>query len=493
MEEGVLSLLCPCVRGWSRCWGHPESFRVPCLEHRPRHVTGQLPLTRSRTLAGRSPPPSTASSPAAQSVTSRGATKHRQEPPQPADSCWCCSSVTHSHHVLSARAALGREYHSHSTRLVVIGSGCHSNRQFILGTSSSPPLVMESASLQEQGGQQLGLAPLGHRQTPGGHPAARPRWVHPEAAISLSLVRWRHWCRPRHGDALRASPQAALGKEAAGKGSKGDVAAGTTIPSVSLTLHRTGRHRLVGGARSSRGRCSLVWGGNAAPAGAWAWEQLSCPAGGPSAPAAAASPARRGTQGAPRGWQEPPALTHERPSLATSLSFLKAALFEKLFIKTLQAVKGDPRAFSKLTAHSFLEKGVKNKQISKRKKAGSLLTACGGFATGQLGERKVGEGGFGQVPPAPAPLSPAPAAHRCGFPWKPQCGPEVPNGASPAPAPAAEGASTLATTAPEKPSPRKATERNAQRALGTARPGTRGAASPQTPWLEHRAPSEAWH
>lgn len=54
---------------------------------------------------------------------------------------------------------------------------------------------------------------------------------------------------------------------------------------------------------------------------------------------------------------------------------------------------------------------------------------------GQVGERKVQEGGFGQVPPAPAPLSPAPAAHHCGFPWKPQCGPEVPSRASSAPAP----------------------------------------------------------
>lgn len=41
--------------------------------------------------------------------------------------------------------------------------------------------------------------------------------------------------------------------------------------------------------------------------------------------------------------------------------------------------------------------------------------------------REGARGGFGQVPPAPAPLSPAPAAHRCGFPWKPRLGPVVPD------------------------------------------------------------------
>lgn len=154
----------------------------------------------------------------------------------------------------------------------------------------------------------------------------------------------------------------------------------------------------------------------------------------------------------------------------------------------LQAVKGDPQAFSKLTAHSFLEKGVKNKQISKRKKAGSLLTARGGFAMGQVREGKE-QGGFGQVPPAPAPFSPAPAVHRCGFPWKPRRGPVVPDRAPPALAPAGEGARMLAITAPDKRSRKKAAEKprreksftklNAQRALSMPRAGMRGAVAPQ--------------
>lgn len=66
-------------------------------------------------------------------------------------------------------------------------------------------------------------------------------------------------------------------------------------------------------------------------------------------------------------------LTHRVAVPATSLSvgktlLLLAALFEKLFTKMLQAVKGDPQAFSKLTAYSFLEKGVKINKLASGKR-----------------------------------------------------------------------------------------------------------------------------
>ena len=76
---------------------------------------------------------------------------------------------------------------------------------------------------------------------------------------------------------------------------------------------------------------------------------------------------------------------------------LRAALLEKLFIKTLQAVRGDPQAFSELTAHSFLEKGVKNKQISERKEAVRAFWQL-------TGQRAAGWGGGALWHSPPPPL-----------------------------------------------------------------------------------------
>lgn len=111
--------------------------------------------------------------------------------------------------------------------------------------------------------------------------------------------------------------------------------------------------------------------GGTAPAGP---EPRNNPPEGPRPPV----PAQHGIWGSPWGWQEPLGLSHGLAVPATSLSagktlLLLAALFEKLFTKMLQAVKGDPQAFSKLTAYSFLEKGVKINKLASGK-GRSLLT-----------------------------------------------------------------------------------------------------------------------
>lgn len=131
---------------------------------------------------------------------------------------------------------------------------------------------------------------------------------------------------------------------------------------------------------------------------------------------------------------------------ATSLSvgktlLLLAALFEKLFTKMLQAVKGDPQAFSKLTAYSFLEKGVKINKLTSGKRQEPFDCTMGGCHRPGKGRSKRG---FGQDSPEPAPLSSVPV-NQCGFPWKPSVVRWYPRGHSqthPASlAPAGEGAS----------------------------------------------------
>lgn len=147
----------------------------------------------------------------------------------------------------------------------------------------------------------------------------------------------------------------------------------------------------------------------------------------------------------------------------------------------LQAVRGDPRAFSKLTAHSFLEKGVKNKQISKRKKAGSLLAACGGVCNGPGRGKESVRGGIWAGSPCTSPSQPCTCSASLRVSMEtPVRSRGTQRGILSTGSPG-EGASTPATAAPHKPSPRKAAARNAQRALGTARAGTRGAVSPQNP------------
>lgn len=149
---------------------------------------------------------------------------------------------------------------------------------------------------------------------------------------------------------------------------------------------------------------------------------------------------------------------------ATSLSagktlLLLAALFEKLFTKMLQAVKGDPQAFSKLTAYSFLEKGVKINKLASGKRQEPFDCMMGGCHRPGKGRSKKG---FGQDSPEPAPLSSVPVKHQCGFPWKPSVLCWYPRGHSPtypaSLAPEGEEIRVLATTSPEKRSPRKATE-----------------------------------
>lgn len=141
----------------------------------------------------------------------------------------------------------------------------------------------------------------------------------------------------------------------------------------------------------------------------------------------------------------------------------------------LQAVKGDPQAFSKLTAHSFLEKGVKNKQISKRKKPESLLAACG-----ELHRVKgTGKGGAQGRLPLLQPLCSSQHIAAAGFPWKPQAksgGTPV----SPAPAPAGEGASAFTATAASKQNVWESTRKGTGKPHG-GRKGSRQGACPVPP------------
>lgn len=141
----------------------------------------------------------------------------------------------------------------------------------------------------------------------------------------------------------------------------------------------------------------------------------------------------------------------------------------------LQAVKGDPQAFSKLTAHSFLEKGVKNKQISKRKKPESLLAACG-----ELHRVKgTGKGGAQGRLPLLQPLCSSQHIAAAGFPWKPQAK-SGGTPASPAPAPAGEGASAFTATAASEQNVWESTRKGAGKPHG-ARKGSRQGARPVPP------------
>lgn len=101
-------LLCLCAQGTVVALGTPrKALGCPASSTRPGTAWGKLTPTHSRTPAGRSPPPGTASSPGAQRRASHGATEHWHKPPQPLHFCRRCTSVTNSHHAPSARATLG--------------------------------------------------------------------------------------------------------------------------------------------------------------------------------------------------------------------------------------------------------------------------------------------------------------------------------------------------------------------------------------------------
>lgn len=172
----------------------------------------------------------------------------------------------------------------------------------------------------------------------------------------------------------------------------------------------------------------------------------------------AISLARHGTRGSPWGWQEPLGLTHRVAVPATSLSvgktlLLLAALFEKLFTKMLQAVKGDPQAFSKLTAYSFLEKGVKINKLASGKRQEPFDCMMGGCHRPGKGRSKRR---FGQDSPEPAPLSSVPVKHQCRFLWKPCVVQWYPRGHSPTNlAPAGEGKKSVGHHISRKTKPQK--------------------------------------
>lgn len=125
----------------------------------------------------------------------------------------------------------------------------------------------------------------------------------------------------------------------------------------------------------------------------------------------------------------------------------------------LQAVKGDPQAFIKLTAYSFLEKGVKINKLANGKRQEPFDCMMGVCLRPGKGRSKRG---FGQDSPEPAPLSSVPV-NQCGFPWKPSVVRWYPRGHSPtypaSLAAAGEGTSVLAPVSQKKQSLRKATGR----------------------------------
>lgn len=132
-----------------------------------------------------------------------------------------------------------------------------------------PLPAMGWGSLQELGGIAAWAGPFGTPPDPWGSPTPSclggsvPRlpsacpWCNGDTGVTYSS-----------GDALGASLQAMLGKDAARKGSKGDVAGSATVTSVSSTLQSTERHWLVpGGSGALVAAPARAVGGSTALAG----------------------------------------------------------------------------------------------------------------------------------------------------------------------------------------------------------------------------------
>ena len=172
---------------------------------------------------------------------------------------------------------LGRGRRSRSSRrLAAMGSGCHSNRRLILGTSSSPT-AGDGVGVSATAEGTARADPSGTQPDPRGSPAEAGHRLVPGVTVT-----------PVSPPA--AGTHSGTWQRRAGQGSKGDVAAGATVTGVSSTRQSTERSRLVpGGAGSSRGRSSPSRGWERGPVWRRAREQPSRLAGGPGTPAPAAT------------------------------------------------------------------------------------------------------------------------------------------------------------------------------------------------------------
>lgn len=270
------------------------------MSTRPGTAWGQRAPTRSHTAAGRSPAPGTARA-------SRGAAEHRHGPPQPLGSRRHHPGVTDSHHAPPPHCRgqlLEREHHCRSSRpLAAMGSGCHSNRRFILGTGSLCRCRRQSRGLCGSWGAGSSGWPLWDAARPPGvtRPARTPArpWGDGDTGVTYGS-----------GDALGASPQAALVKDAAGRDPRGTWQRSPPSPACPRPCKAQADPGSAGGSGSSRSRCRLGGGWERGPRLAPSPGTTPPPRRSPGAPAPAASPARHRTRGSPWGRQEPAGLTH---------------------------------------------------------------------------------------------------------------------------------------------------------------------------------------
>lgn len=147
----------------------PEGFRVPGPEHAPRHGTGTGPAPAERWQEETTSRHSLLAR--GQRRANRGATEHRHEPPQSLRRC----------HRQPPRPECQGNFWRGNTAAGAPGRWRRWDPVVIATAGSSwvpAPLLLpatESGSLRELGGRQLGTAPPGRRQTPGGNPPWQPR------------------------------------------------------------------------------------------------------------------------------------------------------------------------------------------------------------------------------------------------------------------------------------------------------------------------------